>query len=116
MGIIKLLHWNALRNNGYTFILPPYLLTEECAYTSGHLPKFRDDLYWTQDNLCLNATSEMMLGNMFHDEILPEDKLPMKYYAYSTCFRREGGGYRTEERGMIRGHQFNKVEMFQFTK
>ncbi len=104
------------RNNGYTFILPPYLLTEECAYTSGHLPKFRDDLYWTQDNLCLNATSEMMLGNMFRDEILPEDKLPMKYYAYSTCFRREGGGYRTEERGMIRGHQFNKVEMFQFTK
>ena len=104
------------RNNHYTFVLPPSLLTEECAYTSGHLPKFRDDLYWTQDKLCLNATSEMMLGNMFRDEILPEEKLPMKYYAYSTCFRREGGGYRTEERGMIRGHQFNKVEMFQFTR
>ena len=104
------------KNNGYTFVLPPYLLTEESAYTSGHLPKFRDDLFWTQDKLCLNATSEMMLGNMFRDEILSEEKLPMKYYAYSTCFRREGGGYRTEERGMIRGHQFNKVEMFQFTK
>lgn len=104
------------KNNGYTFILPPYLLTEESAYTSGHLPKFRDDLFWTQDKLCLNATSEMMLGNMFRDEILSEEKLPMKYYAYSTCFRREAGSYRAEERGMVRGHQFNKVEMFQFTK
>jgi seryl-tRNA synthetase len=122
-GVGALLEWALLnyfiethRNNGYTFVLPPYLLSEESAYTSGHLPKFRDDLFWTQDKLCLNATSEMMLGNMFRDEILAEDKLPMKYYAYSTCFRREGGGYRTEERGMIRGHQFNKIEMFQFTK
>ncbi len=102
--------------NGYEFILPPYLLTIESAYTSGHLPKFRDDLFWTQDDLCLNATSEMMLGNYHRDEILPEKELPLKYFAYSTCFRREAGSYRTEERGMVRGHQFNKIEMFQFTK
>lgn len=104
------------RNNGYTFILPPYLLNEESAYSSGHLPKFRDDLFWTEDKLCLNATSEMMLGNYHRDEIIDEKELPLKYYAYSACFRREAGSYRAEERGMIRGHQFNKIEMFQFTK
>ena len=104
------------RKNKYTFLLPPFLLTEESAYTSGHLPKFRDDLYWTQDKLCLNATSEMMVGNYHRDEVLPEKDLPLKYFSYSACFRREAGSYRTEERGMVRGHQFNKVEMFQFTK
>jgi len=102
------------KKNNYTFILPPYLLSEESAYTSGHLPKFRDELYWTQDKLCLNATSEMMLGNYHRDEILDGSELPLKYYAYSPCFRREAGSYRKEERGMIRGHQFNKIEMFQF--
>ena len=102
------------RKNKYTFLLPPFLLTEESAYTSGHLPKFKDDLYWTQDGLCLNATSEMMVGNYHRDEILNEKDLPLKYFSYSACFRREAGSYRTEERGMVRGHQFNKVEMFQF--
>lgn len=104
------------RKNNYTFVIPPYLLTEQSAYTSGHLPKFRDDLYWTQDALCLNATSEMMMGNFHRDEIIDEKKLPLKYFSYSACFRREAGSYRAEERGMVRGHQFNKIEMFQFTK
>ncbi|MEK7653507.1 MAG: serine--tRNA ligase [Patescibacteria group bacterium] len=104
------------QKNKYTFILPPYLLTEKSAYTSGHLPKFRDDLFWTQDKSCLNATSEMMLGNYHRDEIIDEKLLPLKYCAYSACFRREAGSYRKEERGMIRGHQFNKIEMFQLTK
>ncbi|MCX6784645.1 MAG: serine--tRNA ligase, partial [Candidatus Komeilibacteria bacterium] len=104
------------RKNNYTFVIPPYLLTEQSAFTSGHLPKFRDDLYWNQDNLCLNATSEMMMGNFHRDEILDEKKLPLKYFSYSACFRREAGSYRAEERGMVRGHQFNKIEMFQFTK
>lgn len=102
--------------NKYDFILAPYLLTEQSAYTSGHLPKFRDDLFWTQDQTCLNATSEMMLGNFHREEVLDEKILPLKYCAYSACFRREAGSYRKEERGMIRGHQFNKIEMFQFTK
>ena len=102
--------------NGYNFLIPPFLLTEKSAYTSGHLPKFRDDLFWTQDKLCLNATSEMMLGNYHREEILPSANLPLKYYAYSPCFRREAGSYRQEERGMIRGHQFNKIEMFIFSK
>lgn len=102
------------RKKNYTFIIPPYLLNEESAFASGHLPKFKDDLYWTQDGNCLNATSEMMLLNYHRDEILKEEDLPKKYFAYSPCFRREAGSYRTEERGMVRGHQFNKVEMFAF--
>lgn len=102
--------------NGYTFLIPPFMLTEKSAYISGHLPKFRDDLFWNQDKLCLNATSEMMLGNYHREEILKDDELPLKYFAYSPCFRREAGSYRQEERGMIRGHQFNKIEMFIYSK
>ncbi len=112
--------WNYFKdfhqNNNYTFLLLPYLLNEKSAYSSGHLPKFRDDLFWVEkDKLCLNATSEMMLLNYHRGEILNLEK-SLKYYSFSTCFRREAGSYRTEERGMIRGHQFNKIEMFQFTK
>ncbi len=98
--------------NAYQFLIPPFLLTEQSAYISGHLPKFGEDLFWTKDKLCLNATSEMMLGNYHANEILSLDKLPLKYFAYSPCFRREAGSYRQAERGMIRGHQFNKVELF----
>ncbi|HLD27773.1 MAG TPA: serine--tRNA ligase [Patescibacteria group bacterium] len=104
------------KKNGYTFIIPPYLLNEDSAFVSGHLPKFKDDLYWTQDKTCLNATAEMMLGNYHRDEILAAEALPLKYFAFSTCFRREAGSYRTEERGMVRGHQFNKIEMFLLAK
>lgn len=102
--------------NKYTFIIPPFMLNKASAYASGHLPKFREDLFWVEDGLCLNATSEMMIDNYHRDEILDEKELPLKYFAYSACFRREAGAYRTEERGMIRGHQFNKIEMFQFTR
>lgn len=122
-GIGAQLEWALLNyftdfhlKNNYQFILPPLMLTQESAYTSGHLPKFKDDLFWTQDKLCLNATSEMMLGNYHRDEILSYKDLPLKYFAYSPCFRREAGAYREEERGMIRGHQFNKVEMFVLCK
>ena len=97
------------RKNKYTFLMPPYLLTEKSAYTSGHLPKFKDDLFWTEDGLCLNATSEMMVGNYHKDEVLDQKDLPLKYFAYSACFRREAGGYRKEEKGTVRGHQFNKI-------
>lgn len=122
-GVGALLEWALLSyfidfhtKNGYQFVIPPFMLTEKSAYTSGHLPKFRDDLFWTQDKLCLNATSEMMMGNYHREEMLPSAELPLKYFSYSPCFRREAGSYRQEERGMIRGHQFNKVEMFIFCK
>lgn len=123
VGDGALLEWALLnyfidfnQKNGYVFLIPPFLLNEKSAYISGHLPKFRNDLFWTKDGLCLNPTAEMMLGNYHRDEILDKKKLPLKYFAFSTCFRREAGAYRTEERGMIRGHQFNKVELFQFAK
>jgi len=104
-------------HDGYKFMIPPFLLNRQSAYISGHLPKFEEDLFWTEEGkLCLNATSEMMLGNYHAGEILPDDELPIKYFAYSTCFRREAGAYRTEERGMVRGHQFNKIEMFHLTR
>ncbi len=105
------------RNNNYEFLLLPQLLNRDSAFASGHLPKFENDLYWTENNsLCLNATAEMMLTNYHRDEILEEDELPRKYFSLATSFRREAGSYRQDERGMIRGHQFNKVEFFQFTK
>ncbi|NMB48290.1 serine--tRNA ligase [Candidatus Kuenenbacteria bacterium] len=114
------------KKNGYEFLLLPYLLNEASAYASGHLPKFREDLFWVlassstsrsgEDGLCLDATSEMMINNFHRDDILNGEDLPKKYYSYSACFRREAGSYRKEERGMVRGHQFNKIEMFQFTK
>lgn len=122
-GVGALLEWALLSyfidfhtSNGYEFLIPPFLLTEKSAYISGHLPKFRDDLFWNQDKLCLNATSEMMLGNYHREETLLNNELPKKYFAYSPSFRREAGSYRQEERGMIRGHQFNKIEMFIFSK
>ena len=105
------------RKNKYTFLIPPYLLNEASAYASGHLPKFKEDLFWIEkDGLCLNATSEMMLLNYHRDEIFNEKELPKKYFGYSACFRREAGSYRAEEKGMIRGHQFNKIEMFVYAK
>jgi len=122
-GLGALIEWALLSyfidfhtRNGYRFMIPPFLLAERSAYISGHLPKFRDDLFWTQDGSCLNATSEMMMGNYHREEILRGEDLPYKYCAYSACFRREAGSYRQEERGMIRGHQFNKVEMFIFCR
>lgn len=122
-GLGALLEWALLSyfidfhtKNGYRFMIPPFLLAERSAYISGHLPKFRDDLFWTQDGSCLNATSEMMMGNYHREEILRGEDLPLKYCAYSACFRREAGSYRQEERGMIRGHQFNKIEMFIFCR
>lgn len=103
-------------NDGYQMILPPHLLTEESAYAAGQLPKFREDVYWTQDHQCLVPTAETAIANLYRDEVLPESMLPAKLFAYTPCYRREAGGYRTDERGTMRVHQFNKVEMFQYTK
>lgn len=103
---------------GYTFMLPPYMLTYECGVTAGQFPKFEEDVYQlanAEGKKFLLPTAETALVNLYRDEILEESQLPKKFFGYSACFRREAGSYRSEERGMIRGHQFNKVELFQYT-
>ncbi len=102
--------------DGYEMILPPHIVGEESGYTAGQLPKFEDDVYWLkEENQFLIPTSETSLTNLFRDEILEEKDLPKKYFAYTPCYRREAGSYRANEKGLIRVHQFNKVEMYQFT-
>ncbi len=103
--------------DGYEFILPPHILNWECGFTAGQFPKFEEDVFRLQEDQMafLLPTAETALVNLYRDEILPESALPKKLFAYTPCYRREAGSYRANERGMIRGHQFNKVEMFQFT-
>ncbi len=105
--------------DGYEFILPPHLLNEQSGYVAGQFPKFREDVFWLdglEPKRFLLPTAETALVNLHRDEILSESDLPRKYFAYTPCYRREAGSYRTEERGMIRGYQFDKVEMVQYTK
>lgn len=102
-------------NDGYEMVIPPNLVVRESAYTAGQLPKFEDDVYWTKTGECLIPTAETVLTNMYRDEILGEDDLPKKFFAYTPCYRKEAGSYRANEKGLIRMHQFNKVEMYQFT-
>jgi len=105
--------------DGYEFMLPPHLLLEEVGYAAGQFPKFYDDVFHTvpvegRRPRFLLPTAETAILSVFADEILPFEELPKKAFAYTPCYRREGGSHRTEERGTIRGHQFNKVELFQF--
>ena len=106
-----------LKDN-YTFLLPPHLLNEESGYVAGQFPKFREDVFNLENvepKRFLLPTAETALVNYHRNEILSEDELPKKYFAYTPCYRKEAGSYRSEERGTIRGYQFNKVEMVQYT-
>lgn len=116
MGLIQFF-WNFhATKTGYTPLFPPFLGNATSMYTAAQLPKFQDDVYYIEkDDLYLNPTSETLICNMHRDEILEPEQLPLKYVAYTTCFRREAGAAGEEERGLIRMHQFNKVEMFKFT-
>lgn len=124
-GVGALLEWALLNYfidfhiaNGYKFILPPHLLTWESGYAAGQFPKFADDVFITdfdkdrQKTKFLLPTAETALLNLHRDEIIKPENLPLKYFSYTPCYRKEAGSYRTDERGMIRGHQFNKIEMF----
>ena len=107
--------------DGYEFILPPHMLEYMCGETAGQFPKFADEVYKianpTDDRVhYMLPTAEAALASIYRDEILSEADLPKKLFAYTPCFRREAGSHRADERGMVRGHQFNKVEMFQFTR
>lgn len=106
--------------DGYELLLVPHMLEYNCGLTAGQFPKFADEVYRianpTDERIhYMLPTAEAALVSLHRDEILSEAELPKKYISYTPCFRREAGAYGADERGMVRGHQFNKVEMVQFT-
>ncbi len=103
--------------NGYTEITPPHVVSRRTMTGTGQLPKFEEDLYRIDsDDSFLIPTAEVPVTNLHADEILDESQLPIRYCAFTPCFRREAGGYGKETRGISRVHQFNKVEMVMFEK
>ena len=104
--------------DGYQFILPPHILNYESGFVAGQFPKFNDAVFTLEGvspKKFILPTAETALVNLHRNEILDINSLPRKYFAYTPCYRSEAGSYRTEERGMIRGYQFNKVEIVQYT-
>lgn len=103
--------------NGYNEILPPYMVLRECMEGTGQLPKFEEDAYKTTgDEYFLIPTAEVPVTNIYRGEILEGSKLPVKHVAYSACFRAEAGSAGRDTRGLIRQHQFNKVELVKFAR
>jgi len=107
--------------DGYELVLLPHMLGYEAGLTAAQFPKFSEDVFWLQtgegeQRRFLLPTAETALVSLHQGEILTEAELPRKYVSYTPCFRREAGSYRADERGMVRGHQFNKVEMVQYTR
>ncbi len=106
-----------VQKHGYEEVFPPFLVSRESMVGTGQLPKFAEDMYKIEgEELYLNPTAEVPVTNLHRDEILKEEDLPIKYVAYTACFRREAGAAGRDTRGVIRVHQFNKVEMVRFTK
>ncbi len=106
--------------DGYEMVILPHMLEYKCGETTGQFPKFADEVYKIANPNDERAhfmlpTAETALASFHRDEILKESDLPHKLFAYTPCFRREAGSHRADERGMVRGHQFNKIEMFQYT-
>ncbi len=105
-----------VKENGYKEVWAPYMVTKESMLGTGQLPKFEEELYRCRDDeLYLIPTAEVSVTNLHRDEVLKEDRLPIKYVSYSACFRREAGSYGKDVKGLIRQHQFNKVELVKFT-
>lgn len=106
-------------NDGFQMMIPPHILNYESGFTAGQFPKFEEDVFelkGMEPTKFLLPTAETALVNYYRNEILDGSELPKKFFAYTPCYRKEAGSYRTEERGMIRGYQFNKVEMVEYTK
>jgi len=104
------------KEHGYTEVSPPFLVNRASMFGTGQLPKFEEDMYRLRDDdLFLVPTAEVPLTNLHRDELLTESSLPLKYTAYTACFRREAGSYGKETRGLVRVHQFDKVELVKFT-
>lgn len=107
------------REHGYTEVLPPYLVNSESMYGTGQLPKFADDLFRVphgDKDLWLISTAEVPLTNLYRDEVIEQSRLPVSLTAYTPCFRSEAGSYGKDVRGIIRQHQFQKVELVKFAR
>lgn len=105
------------REHGYMEVLPPFMVNSASMEGTGQLPKFADDLFKIQGtDYWLIPTAEVPVTNIFRDEILDDEKLPVNYVAYTPCFRSEAGAYGKDTRGMVRQHQFNKVELVKFVR
>jgi seryl-tRNA synthetase len=105
------------RHHGYTEVLPPFLVNSQSLFGTGQLPKFADDLFKCENHdFWLIPTAEVPVTNIYRDETLEGDALPIKLCAYTPCFRSEAGSYGRDVRGIIRQHQFQKVEMVKFTR
>ncbi len=106
-----------IKENGYTEVFPPVMVNPQSMMGTGQLPKFEEEMFRCRDDaLYLIPTSEVSVTNLHREEIVPEDKLPIKYVCYSPCFRREAGSYGKDVKGIIRQHQFNKVELVRFAE
>jgi seryl-tRNA synthetase len=104
------------KEHGYTEIYPPFVVKEKCLIGAGQLPKFRDNIYHdVEDDLWMIGTAEIPITNLHRDEILDGSLLPLRYVGYSACFRREKMSAGRDVRGLKRGHQFDKVELYKFT-
>ena len=104
-------------DNGYIELFPSFLTTQDTTQVTGQLPKFKDDMYYIdKDDLYCISTAEVPVTSFHKDEVLKEADLPRKYAAYSACFRREAGSYGKDTKGLLRVHQFNKVELVKFVK
>ena len=104
-----------LEQHNYTEYSPPYLVNSNVIYGTGQLPKFEEDLFKTEENLYLIPTAEVPLTNIYAGEILKEEELPMQFVSYTPCFRGEAGSYGKDTKGLIRQHQFSKVELVWLT-
>ncbi|OUW11130.1 MAG: serine--tRNA ligase [Candidatus Pelagibacter sp. TMED166] len=104
-----------IEKHNYIEIYPPFLVSSNSPYTTGNLPKFKDDMYYIEnDDLYCIPTAEVPITNLYSNETLIENDLPKRFVAYSACFRREAGSYGKETKGLQRLHQFNKVELLKF--
>src|SRR5208282_4199647 len=104
------------REHGYTEIFPPFLVNRATMTGTGQLPKFEEDLFrCDREDLFLIPTAEVPVTNLYREEILPEETLPILHTDYTACFRAEAGAAGRDTRGLIRQHQFNKVELVTFT-
>ena len=116
-GLINMMLDLHAREHGYVELSPPFMINEQAALGTGHLPKFGEDMYHvTEDGFYLVPTAEVPVTNLHAGELLDHDALPIRYVAYTPCFRREAGAHGKDTRGLLRVHQFDKVELLRFER